>query len=141
MFAFFRLFNFTLTAQIPEMLNQMLSHISLCPHNLSPAQKPSFLLPTLWQWSLGRLRLRSERHSGPNRIQVAVQPIVYLYLTLVLQWVNASHLSCHHCIRFTLTTLKHHFWWPTMDAATREFVSACSICAKTKTSHCQPSGL
>lgn len=43
-------------------------------------------------------------------------------------------------VHTTLTTLKRHFWWPTMDADASEVVSACSVCARGKASHQPPSG-
>lgn len=59
----------------------------------------------------------------------------------VLQWGHSSPLACHPGINRTLSLLKRHFWWPTMDADTRAFVSACSVCAQNKSSHRPPAGL
>ena len=40
-----------------------------------------------------------------------------------------------------LSHLKRHFWWQTMDADTRSFVQACTVCARAKSSHQPPAGL
>ncbi|KAK7938999.1 hypothetical protein WMY93_002325 [Mugilogobius chulae] len=40
----------------------------------------------------------------------------------------------------TLALLKRHFWWPNMDGDTRDFVSACTICARGKTTNQRPAG-
>ncbi|KAI3370922.1 hypothetical protein L3Q82_007418 [Scortum barcoo] len=42
----------------------------------------------------------------------------------VLQWTQASKFSFHPGLNRTLTLLCHHFWWPSMDQDTREFVLA-----------------
>ncbi|KAK7918601.1 hypothetical protein WMY93_009885 [Mugilogobius chulae] len=59
----------------------------------------------------------------------------------VLQWVHASRFACHPGVNRTLSLLKHHFWWPSMDKDTRSYVFACQVCARSKTRHCPPSGL
>ena len=33
------------------------------------------------------------------------------------------------------------FWWPTLEADTREFVAACDVCSRSKASHRPPAGL
>ncbi|CAK6981241.1 uncharacterized protein LOC108874699, partial [Scomber scombrus] len=59
----------------------------------------------------------------------------------VLQWGHASKVACHPGIHRTLFLLRQRFWWPTMTADTREFVTACSVCARNKSSHRAPAGL
>lgn len=59
----------------------------------------------------------------------------------VLQWGHASKIACHPGSHRTLTLLRQRFWWPTIAADTREFVSACSVCARSKSSHQAPAGL
>ncbi|KAK7940550.1 hypothetical protein WMY93_003876 [Mugilogobius chulae] len=59
----------------------------------------------------------------------------------VLQWAHSTKLSCHPGIQRTMTFIKQKFWWPTMGADIREFVSACDICARSKPSHLPPAGL
>lgn len=59
----------------------------------------------------------------------------------VLQWGHASRFACHPGVNRTLGLLRRHFWWPTMEADTRDYVLACSICAQGKSSHRPPAGL
>lgn len=59
----------------------------------------------------------------------------------VLQWGHGSKVACHPGIHRTLSLLQQRFWWPSMASDTREFVSACSVCARSKTSHRAPAGL
>ena len=59
----------------------------------------------------------------------------------VLQWCHSSKLACHPGYHRTLGLLQQRFWWPSMSADTRGFVSACSDCARSKSSHRAPAGL
>ena len=59
----------------------------------------------------------------------------------VLQWAHSSRLTCHPGITRTLDVLRRRFWWPTMDADTRSFVSACTTCARNKSSTRPRAGL
>uniref|UniRef100_A0AAY5K731 Gypsy retrotransposon integrase-like protein 1 n=1 Tax=Esox lucius TaxID=8010 RepID=A0AAY5K731_ESOLU len=59
----------------------------------------------------------------------------------VLNWVHTSCFSCHPGSNRTLSLLKRHFWWPSVEADIRAYVVACTICARNKTSHRSPSGL
>ena len=59
----------------------------------------------------------------------------------VLQWGHSSRIACHPGARQTLALLQQRFWWPSMAADTREFVAACSVCARSKASHQAPAGL
>ena len=59
----------------------------------------------------------------------------------VLLWAHTSRFACHPGINRTLSLLKRYFWWPTMTADTRAFVSACTVCARGKSSNQPPAGL
>ena len=59
----------------------------------------------------------------------------------VLQWGHSSKLACHPGAHRTLVFLRHRFWWPGMTGDVREFVAACSVCARSKASHRPPAGL
>ena len=59
----------------------------------------------------------------------------------VLQWGHSSRISCHPGFHRTLTLVQQRFWWPSMTADTKLFVSACSVCARSKASHQAPAGL
>ena len=59
----------------------------------------------------------------------------------VLQWGHSSRLAGHPGVRRTKDCVSQRFWWPNMDKDIREFVAACSVCARNKGSHLPPSGL
>lgn len=59
----------------------------------------------------------------------------------VLQWGHASQIACHPGFHRTLSLLQQRFWWPSMSTDTKEYVSACSVCARSKVSHRAPAGL
>ena len=59
----------------------------------------------------------------------------------VLQWAHSSKLTCHPGFHRTLQFLRQSFWWPSMYRDTRQFIAACSVCARGKASHQPPAGL
>ncbi|KAK7879248.1 hypothetical protein WMY93_033967 [Mugilogobius chulae] len=59
----------------------------------------------------------------------------------VLQWGHSSRLTCHPGFHRTLAFIRQKFWWPSMHKDIRSFISACSTCARSKSSHQAPSGL
>ena len=59
----------------------------------------------------------------------------------VLLWAHASRFACHPGVNRTLSLLRRHFWWPSMEADSRAFVLACTVCARSKSSHQAPIGL
>uniref|UniRef100_A0A3Q3B5M5 Gypsy retrotransposon integrase-like protein 1 n=1 Tax=Kryptolebias marmoratus TaxID=37003 RepID=A0A3Q3B5M5_KRYMA len=59
----------------------------------------------------------------------------------VLDWVHNHRFTCHPGITRMTTFAQRHFWWPTMTADIKEYVSACQTCARNKSLHQPPSGL
>ena len=43
----------------------------------------------------------------------------------VILWGHSSRLACHPGATRTAEFIRRRFWWPTLDADTREFVAAC----------------
>ncbi len=56
----------------------------------------------------------------------------------VIRWGHCSNVACHPGIGRTSFLVKQRFWWPSM---VRDFVLACSVCARGKTSNRPPEGL
>uniref|UniRef100_A0A671X748 Gypsy retrotransposon integrase-like protein 1 n=1 Tax=Sparus aurata TaxID=8175 RepID=A0A671X748_SPAAU len=56
----------------------------------------------------------------------------------VLQWGHSSKLACHPGVHRTLSLVRQRFWWPSMATDTRKFIAACSVCARSKSSHRPP---
>uniref|UniRef100_A0A3P9M1D4 Gypsy retrotransposon integrase-like protein 1 n=1 Tax=Oryzias latipes TaxID=8090 RepID=A0A3P9M1D4_ORYLA len=59
----------------------------------------------------------------------------------VIHWAHASLLSCHPGVRRTMHAISRRFWWPCMEQEVREYVSACSVCARNKSSTGRRMGL
>ena len=60
---------------------------------------------------------------------------------MVLQWAHSSRLTSHLGGQQTLELLRRRFWWPSVEADTLTFVSACPTCAQNKNTRQQPLGL
>uniref|UniRef100_A0A3B3ICW3 Gypsy retrotransposon integrase-like protein 1 n=1 Tax=Oryzias latipes TaxID=8090 RepID=A0A3B3ICW3_ORYLA len=59
----------------------------------------------------------------------------------VITWAHASRLACHGGVTRTLCLLRRRFFWPSMTKDVKEYVAACTTCARSKTSNSPPSGL
>lgn len=53
----------------------------------------------------------------------------------VLQWGHASKLACHSGFNCNLPFINQLLWWPSISQDTGAFVSACSVCAYSKSFH------
>lgn len=51
----------------------------------------------------------------------------------VLEWVHTAKFACHPGQGRTASFLKRHFWWDTLERDMREYVAACTVCARNKT--------
>lgn len=78
-----------------------------------------------------------------GQLQMAVLRTSYFFplsvRSLVLQWGHSSRVACH--LGFHRTLIRQKFWCPSVTADTREFVGACSVCARSKSTHRAPAGL
>ncbi len=59
----------------------------------------------------------------------------------VIRWGHCSNVACHPGIARTSFLVKQRFWCPSMARDIRDFVLACSVCARGKTSNRPPEGL
>lgn len=59
----------------------------------------------------------------------------------VIHWAHTSRISCHPGVRRTLFVAKQRFCWPSMERGIKEYVAACGICARNKTSRQAAVGL
>ncbi len=59
----------------------------------------------------------------------------------VIRWGHGSNVACHPGIGRTRFLVNQRFWWSTMARDIRDFVLACSVCARGKTSNRTPEGL
>ncbi|KAL2095577.1 hypothetical protein ACEWY4_007725 [Coilia grayii] len=59
----------------------------------------------------------------------------------VLQWGHDSLLACHPRATRTSLHIAQRFWWPNLEREVREYVQACPVCNRNKTSNRPPAGL
>ncbi len=59
----------------------------------------------------------------------------------VIRWGHCSNVACHPGVNRTRFLVKQRFWWSSMARDIRDFVLACSVCARGKTSNRPPEGL
>uniref|UniRef100_A0A3P9HCQ1 Gypsy retrotransposon integrase-like protein 1 n=1 Tax=Oryzias latipes TaxID=8090 RepID=A0A3P9HCQ1_ORYLA len=58
----------------------------------------------------------------------------------VITWGHSSKIACHGGVHRTLLLLKRRFFWPSMENDVRDYVAACSTCARAKASNSPPVG-
>ncbi|KAI2654690.1 Transposon Tf2-9 polyprotein [Labeo rohita] len=58
-----------------------------------------------------------------------------------IRWGHCSNVACHSEVNRTSFLVKQWFWWRSMACDIRDFVLACSACARGKTSNRPPEGL
>uniref|UniRef100_A0A8C7ZML9 Gypsy retrotransposon integrase-like protein 1 n=1 Tax=Oryzias sinensis TaxID=183150 RepID=A0A8C7ZML9_9TELE len=142
---FFDRFSFVITYR-PGSRNikpDALSRLS----SISDSQEPSPIIsPTCiigqltWDIETRVLQAQNEEPDHPPA------PANTLYVpsslrSAVLVWGHTSRISCHGGIQRTLKLLRRRFFWPTMERDVREFVAACEVCARSKSTHSPPAGL
>ena len=59
----------------------------------------------------------------------------------VIHWAHTSLLTCHPGVKRTRFVISQRFWWPSMEREVREYVGACPVCARSKTSSRAQMGL
>ncbi|KAI3366835.1 hypothetical protein L3Q82_009486, partial [Scortum barcoo] len=112
----------------------------------SPSEPASILPPSCivgaasWDGIETRVQEALKDHPAPNNCPKDRLFVPSNLRSLVLQWIHTSKFSCHPGIRRTLFLLQQRFWWPRMAQDTQEYINACSVCARGKSSHRAPAG-
>lgn len=135
---FFERFDFTLTYRPgsrnikPDALyRQFTAETPSEPETILPS---SCVIASV-TWEIESRVLQAQGHdpdpgTGPNNCLFVPDSV----RSDVLQWAHSTRLTCHPGVNRTLVFLRKRFWWPTMDKDTKDFVSACMVCARNKTS-------
>lgn len=143
---FFGRFNFVLSYRpgSHNMKPDALSRQFSVPEDPSSPETilPSSCVVASLTWQI-EAQVRKAQHSQPDPCN---GPINRLFVpdgvrSQVLQWGRSSKISCHPGVSRTLEVIRSRFWWPTMEADTKEFIKACTICARHKTSNQPSAGL
>ncbi len=58
----------------------------------------------------------------------------------IFRWGHCSNVACHPGVNRTSFLVKQRFWWCSMARDIQDFVLACSVCARGKTSNRPPEG-
>uniref|UniRef100_A0A8C7ZRW9 Gypsy retrotransposon integrase-like protein 1 n=1 Tax=Oryzias sinensis TaxID=183150 RepID=A0A8C7ZRW9_9TELE len=93
-----------------------------------------------WDIETKVLQAQGEEPNHPD------PPVGTLYVPESLRseaitWAHASRIACHGGVTRTLNLLRRRFFWPSMGKDVKEYVAACSTCARSKSSSSPPSGL
>lgn len=143
---FFGRFNFTLTYRPgsrntkPDALSRQFSPADVAEsveHILSPSRVVAAITWEIESSIKEAQEAEPDPGNGPpNRLYVPQS-----VRSQAIQWGHTSRFACHPGIGRTLALLRRHFWWPTMEKDTRDYVLACTVCARGKASNQRPSGL
>ena len=142
---FFDRFNFTLTYR-PGSQNTKSDALSRQFVSTEPSDLPETIVPpscvvasVTWEIrSIVQEAQQTEPDPGngpPNRLFVPKS-----VRSQVLCWGHTGRFACHPGVGRTINLLKRHFWWPAMEKDVREYVSACTVCARGKTTNQPPAG-
>ena len=52
----------------------------------------------------------------------------------IIHWAHTLLLTCHPGVQRTMFAISQQFWWPSMESGVREYIEACSVCARNKPS-------
>lgn len=144
---FFARFNFTLSYRPgsrnakPDALSQQFKKVEDPGKRLEPIL-PGSCLVTAVTWDIEeRVRAAAEGQPGPSSCPPNCLFIPPALRSEVLWWAHSSKLSCHPGARQTQYALLQCFWWPSLKEDTQDFVKACPVCNRHKTSRQAPAGL
>ncbi|KAL3968321.1 potassium voltage-gated channel Eag-related subfamily H member 3 [Sarotherodon galilaeus] len=144
---FFARFNLTITYR-PGSRNTKPDALSrqFAP-DTDPEEKERPILPALCivgtlTWEIERV-VRDAQQQEPDP---GTGPAGRLYVPSavrgkVIHWAHTARFTCHPGRNRTVTFLQRLFWWPSLSQDVREYVAACPVCARNKTSNSPPSGL
>ncbi|KAL0199697.1 hypothetical protein M9458_002884, partial [Cirrhinus mrigala] len=106
----------------------------------APVLPPHIILAPL-QWGLEERVRQSHGLEPPPPETPAGRLFVPDHLRgEVLQWGHDSTLAGHQGVQRTISFIDRAFWWRTLRRDVQEYVQACNICARSKTSNSPSTG-
>ncbi|KAK3536885.1 hypothetical protein QTP86_027006 [Hemibagrus guttatus] len=143
---FFTRFLFSVTYR-PGSNNGKVDALSRLQEIKNPAPHPEPILPPAVvlgpiQWDLIEEIQRAHADEPPP----TACPPSRLYVPAplrhrVIQWTHESPSTGYPGIQRTTQLVQQHFWWPTTAQDVERYVSSCSTCAQSCSSHQLPEGL
>ncbi|KAK7883132.1 hypothetical protein WMY93_029306 [Mugilogobius chulae] len=142
---FFGRFNFTLTFRpgSHNVKSDALSRQFVSAESSDEAETivPASCVVAMVTWEIQSLveeaqKAEPDPGNGPHNSQFVPKAV----RSQVIQWGHTSRFACHPGTRRTLVLLKRHFWWPSMEKDIRAYISACTVCARGKSTNQRPAG-
>ncbi|KAK7922262.1 hypothetical protein WMY93_009164 [Mugilogobius chulae] len=142
---FFGRFNFTLTFRpgSHNVKSDALSRQFVSAESSDEAETivPASCVVAMVTWEIQSLveeaqKAEPDPGNGPHNRQFVPKAV----RSQVIQWGHTSRFACHPGTRRTLVLLKRHFWWPSMEKDIRAYISACTVCARGKSTNQRPAG-
>ncbi|KAL2078839.1 hypothetical protein ACEWY4_024583 [Coilia grayii] len=144
---FFSRFNFSLsfrpgTRNIkPDALSRRYQKDEDCLQGPAPIIPESRVVAAL-SWDIEREVQQALRDQpGPSACPADRLYVPDALRSQVLQWGHDSLLACHPGATRTSQHIAQRFWWPNLEREVREYVRACPVCNRNKSSNRPPAGL
>ncbi len=103
---------------------------------------PEILVVSTLTWEIElKVRTALEKVTPPSGCPTSRLFVPERLRSDIIRWGHCCNVACHPGIGRTSFLVKQRFWWPSMARDVRDFVSACSVCARGKTSNRPPEGL
>uniref|UniRef100_A0A3P9MH64 Gypsy retrotransposon integrase-like protein 1 n=2 Tax=Oryzias latipes TaxID=8090 RepID=A0A3P9MH64_ORYLA len=142
---FFDRFNFVISYR-PGSRNVKPDALSRI-HSITEDRTESTILPSSCFVGNITWEIETKVQQAQNEIPAgAAAPSGTLYVpdslrSEVLAWGHTSRIACHGGVYRTIRLIKRRFFWPSLERDVKEYIAACTTCARSKTSNRPPSGL
>ncbi|XP_070406069.1 uncharacterized protein [Nothobranchius furzeri] len=144
---FFTRFNFTVSYRPgsksvkPDALSRLPNTVSSVPEVPAPVLPLSCVVGAV-TWSVEeQVKQAAASVQAPDGCPANRLFVPPTQTSQVIHWAHASRFSCHPGVKRTMFVIQQRFWWPFMRHDVAEYVAACPVCARHKTSRTRPSGL
>uniref|UniRef100_A0AAQ4PQG4 Gypsy retrotransposon integrase-like protein 1 n=1 Tax=Gasterosteus aculeatus aculeatus TaxID=481459 RepID=A0AAQ4PQG4_GASAC len=143
---FFTRFDFTLTYR-PGSKNGKADALSRLHDTVTSQNTPGPILPTQHiiapiRWDImGQIQQALPGDPVPPGCPGDRTYVPSAVRAQLLHWVHSSPSSGHPGVQRTLSLTREQFWWPSLVRDVTNYVTACAVCAQTRSSRQLPSGL
>ena len=144
---FFTWFNFILSYRPgsrnakPDALSRVFQKAEAPVEDTKPILPNSCVVAALTWGIEEQVRAAARDQPGPSTCPTDCLFVPGNLRSQVIQWGHSSHLACHPGVTRTIRLLSQRFWWPSLIRDVQDFVRACPICTRNKTTNRPPAGL